>query len=146
MFIVHGFNTQPFKDERLSLYIKSHKINAVFKPKTMKLISIEILQQIVTVCNILQHPVVYKALYIFCFFSFMRLSNILPHSSAPFDLTRHFTHGVIFGHQFATVIVKWSKTMQDRKETSTISIPALGGSMLCPIAALQQMFALIPAF
>ena len=36
--------------------------------------------------------------------------------------------------------------MQDRKETSTISIPALGDSVLCHIAALQKMFALIPVY
>ena len=107
MFIVHGLNTHPFKDERIPLYIKSLKINAVFQPKTIKLISIEILQQIVAVCSGLQYPMVYKALYLFCFFSFMRLSNVLPHSSASFDITRHLTHGdVIFGQQFATVIVK----------------------------------------
>ena len=35
--------------------------------------------------------------------------------------------------------------MQDRKETSTISIPALGDSALCPIAALQKMIAAIPS-
>ena len=35
--------------------------------------------------------------------------------------------------------------MQDRRETSTISIPGLGISPLCPITALQHMFALIPA-
>ena len=146
MFIVHGLNTQPFKYERIPLYTKSLKINAVFRPKTIKLISIEVLQQIIRACNALQHPVVYKALYLFCFFSFMRLSKVLPHSSVAFDITRHLTRGdVIFGQKFATVILKWSKTMQDRKETSTISIPVLRDSVLCPIAALQQMFANIPA-
>ena len=146
MFIVYGLNTQPFKDERISLYIKSLKINAVFTPKTVKLISIDILQQIVTVCNALQHPVVYKALYLFSFFSFLRLSNTLPHSARAFDITRHLTRGdIIFGRKFATIIVKWSKTMQNRKDTSTISIPMLGRSALCPVAALQQMFAQIPA-
>ena len=116
MFIVHGLNTQPFKDKRIPLYIKSLKINAVFRPKTIKLISIEVLQQIIMACNALQYPVVYKALYRFCFFSFMRLSNVLPHSSAAFDITRHLTQGdVIFGQTFATVIVKWSKNLQGRK-------------------------------
>ena len=91
MFIVHGLNTQPFKDERLPLFIKFLKINVVFRPKTIKLISIEVLQQIITACDALQHPMVYKALYLFCFFSFMRLSNVLPHSSAAFDITRHLT-------------------------------------------------------
>ena len=146
MFIVYDLNTQPFKDERIPLYIKSLKINAAFRPKAIKLISIEVLQQIVTACSVLQHPVVYKALYLFCFFSFLRLSNILPHSSTAFDITRHLTRGdVIFGQKFATITVKWSKTMQNRRETSTISIPMLGKSALCPIAALQQMFIRIPA-
>ena len=97
-------------------------------------------------CNALQHPVFYKALYLFYFFPFLRLSNILPHSAVAFDITRHLTRGdVIFGKKFATIVLKWSKTMQDRKETSTISIPMLGESPLCPIAVLQQMFAHIPA-
>ena len=146
MFIVHGLNTEPFKDQRIPLYIKSLKINARFKPRTVKIISIDMLQDIVTMSSPLQQPLVYKALYLFCFFSFMRLSNILPHSAAAFDITRHLTRGdLFFGKEFCTVIIKWSKTLQDRKETTTISIPALGNSALCPIAALQQMFAAIPA-
>ena len=107
MFIVHGLNTEPLKDEKLPLYIKSLKINAVFKPTTVKLISIEMLQQIVTMYSALQHPIVYKVLHLFCFFSFMRLSNVLPHSSAAFDITRYLTCGeVIFGQNFCTVLVK----------------------------------------
>ena len=78
MFIIHGLNTEPFKDHRIALYIKSLKINQTFKPRTVKVISIEMLQKIVTLSGALQHPLVYKALYLLCFFSFMRLSNILP--------------------------------------------------------------------
>ena len=37
MFIVHGLNTDCFKDHRLPLYIKSLKINAVFNPTMSKL-------------------------------------------------------------------------------------------------------------
>ena len=107
MFIVHGLNTDPFKDHRLPLYIKSLKINAVFKPNTSKIVSIDMLHQIVLLCEEKQFPVVFKTLYLFCFFSFMRLSNVLPHSAAQFDLTRHLTRGdVIFGQQVCTVIVK----------------------------------------
>ena len=49
MFILHGLNTEPFKDERLPLYIKSLKINAAFQPKTIKLVFIKMLEQIVTI-------------------------------------------------------------------------------------------------
>ena len=100
MFIIHGLNTDSFKDERLPLYIKSLKINAVFNPTMSKIISIDMLQNIVALCDQKQFPPAFKALYLFCFFSFMRLSNILPHSAAQFDLTRHLTRGdVIFGQQ-----------------------------------------------
>ena len=100
MFIVYGLNTEIFKDDRLHLYIKSLKINAVFKPRMSKLVSIDMLHQIVQVCSQMQFSVVYKVFYLFCFFSFMRLSNVLPHSSAHFDVTRRLTYGdFIFGHQ-----------------------------------------------
>ena len=36
LFMVHGLNTEPFKDDRLPLYIKSLKINATFKLKMSK--------------------------------------------------------------------------------------------------------------
>ena len=69
MFIAHGLNTEPFKDYRLPLYIKSLKINAVFTPKMSKIVSIDLLHQIVQICDQLQSPFVFKALYLFCFFS-----------------------------------------------------------------------------
>ena len=90
MFIVHGLNTDPFKDHRLPLYIKSLKINAVFKPNTSKIVSIDMLHQILLLCDNKPFPLVFKALYLFCFFSFMKLSIVLPHSAAKFDVTRHF--------------------------------------------------------
>ena len=146
MFIVHGLNTQPFRDHRLPLYIKSLKLNTVFTPKMLKIVSIDTLQHIVEMCTQMQFPLVFKALYLFRVFSFMRLSNVLPHSSSQFDETRHLTRGdVIFGQQMCTVIVKWSKILQDRKETTTITLPVLGCSNLCPVSALKSMFAHIPA-
>ena len=34
--------------------------------------------------------------------------------------------------------------MQGRRQTTTIGIPTLGSSILCPVTALQSMFTLIP--
>ena len=146
MFIIYGINTAPFKDDRLPLYMKAFKINATFQPKMLKLISIETLQKIITLCSQFQFPLIYQALYLFCFFSFMRLSNILPHSSAQFDVTRHLTRGdIIFGQKVCTVLVKWSKTLQDRKQNTTIELPLLGSSTLCPVTAFKRMIVAIPA-
>ena len=111
-----------------------------FRLPLSKIVSVDMLQNIVALCDQKQFPPVFKALYLFCFFSFMRLSNILPQSAAQFDVTRHLTRGDV-----CTVIVKWSKTIQDRKETTTISLPLLGSSPLCPVAALKFMYQVIPA-
>ena len=38
------------------------------------------------------------------------------------------------------IILKWSKTLQDRKKVTTVTIPALGSSPLCPYRALTTLF------
>ena len=45
----------------------------------------------------------------------------------------------MFANQYAVVIIKWSKTMQDRYKVASISIPALGSANICPVSALTSM-------
>ena len=79
------------------------------------------------------------------FFSFLRLSNVLPHSIAKFDHTRQLARAdVIFGTSGAVLLIKWSKTMQNRRDFVTISLPDLAGSHLCPVMALKVMFQRFP--
>ena len=146
MYIVNGLQTSPFMDDRLPLFIKSLKINATFSPSPLQIITVEILHQIIKSCEALQLPYIFKPLYLFAFFSFLRLSNILPHSARQFDPTRHLTRGdLIFTQNSCTVIIKWSKTIQNRRDTKTIVIPTLGSSPLCPVTYLQHMYQAIPA-
>ena len=42
------------------------------------------------------------------------------------------------------MIIKWSKTVQNRRNTTTICVPALGRSPLCPFRAIRCMLAAIP--
>ena len=141
MYIVNGLDTQAFRDERLPLFIKSLTINAPLAPKVQNLISVDLLQKIVKSDK---NPYIFQPLYLLAFFSF--LSNILPHSARQFDPTRHLTRGdLIFSQNSCTVIIRWSKTIQNRREVKTIAIPSFGLSPLCPIASLQNMYKAIPA-
>ena len=64
---------------------------------------------------------------------------------ALFDCTRQLCRGdVIFTPQGATILTKWSKTLQDRRQVQTIVIPRLGYSPICPVTLIQDMFAQIP--
>ena len=42
------------------------------------------------------------------------------------------------------MIIKWSKTIQNRTDIETIAIPALGRSPLCPIAAIKELLHTYP--
>ena len=76
----------------------------------------------------------FKALYLFSYFSFLRLSNILPHTINSFDASRHLC---IVDRM--PLVVKWSKTMQDRAKVAAISLSALGRSQPCPWKVLKAM-------
>ena len=106
LHILHGLNTSAFRDERLCLFVKALKIH----------LDVPLLECIIKQCDNLEFPVVFKPLYLVVFFSFLRLSNVLPHSVASFDHTRQLARGdVIFGDLGAVLLLKWSKRMQNRK-------------------------------
>ena len=138
--IIHGLNTQAFRDQRIQLFLKSLTITAPLTPANRASLDIQILERTVIECQSHPHPIVFKPLYLLCFFSFLRLSNILPHSIRTFDYTRQLARGDFIPSQAgAVVLLKWSKTIQDRKTTQTIPLPHLGASPLCPITAILAM-------
>ena len=85
-FIMYGLNTAPCRDERLPLFIKALKINAPLSLKSQRIITIQILQHILQVCDTLHDPILCKPLYLFTFFPLLRLCNILTHSVRQFNV------------------------------------------------------------
>ena len=144
--LVYGHDISHCLDNRVSFFIKSIKNNSQLSPTIRPLIDIEVLGHILQETTNLPYPAVYRPLYLLCFFSFLRISNILPHTIASFDVSRQLARGdMIFGSNQATIIIKWSKTIQDRKNIKTIHIPVLGNSPLCPVGCLKAMFKKFPA-
>ena len=75
------------------------------------------LENIVKVASTLPFGTTFVPLYLLCFFSFLRLSNILPHTVNSFDITRQLARGdILYIETGAIVVIKWSKTLQDRKQ------------------------------
>ena len=84
--ILHGLNTNPFKDERLALYLKFLRIQAPLARSRSSVVDVQLLTKIVQTCEFF--PAIFKPIYLLCFFSFLWLSNIPPHSVPTFDYTR----------------------------------------------------------
>ena len=67
------------------------------------------LQDIVIQTQKFEFPQVFTALYLLAFYSFLHLSNIVPHAFTGFDIPRHLARGdVIFGDSSAVLILEWS--------------------------------------
>ena len=97
------------------------------------------------VCDSMYMGMVYKAAYLLAFFSFLRISNLVPHSVNAFSVFKHLTKAdVIFAPPGAHIIVKWTKTMQFQNKCKVIKIPFLLGSSLCPVTALGVLLRIVP--
>ena len=91
--IMHGLFTDAFQDRHIPLLLKSITINRPLAPKITQVLSIERLHQVIAISAGLKQNVTLIALYSFIFFSFLRLSNLLPHTSKQYDYTRHMARG-----------------------------------------------------
>ena len=86
--IMYNLATDPFKDGRIQLFQKSLKIHAPFTPTQRNPLTIDLLSKIIQQCQKLPHSFIISPLYLLAYFSFLRMSNILPHSTTSFDKTR----------------------------------------------------------
>ena len=86
--IIHNLPTALFKDERIQLFQKALKLKAPFKPMKRSLLTIDLLEKIIQQSQKLPFSFVFTPLYLLSFFSFLRMSNMLSHSTTSFDKTR----------------------------------------------------------
>ena len=144
-FTIYGLDVSCFTDQRLKLYQRAVQIHAPFAVKLNKIIDIALLKRIVHQCDLTYMGQIFKAIYLLSFFSFLRLSNLVPHCVGAFSPLRHLARGdLIFKPEKVIIMIKWSKTMQKNNQLKLISIPRLPKSPICPVHALSNALALTP--
>ena len=145
MLGLYNFPVDLFSKPKIKLFIKSVQINRPLNLSQAAVIQVDLLHKIVTSCDSMYMGQVYKALYLLAYFSFMRLSNLVPHSLSQYDPSRHLARGdVIKAGPSLKVIIKWSKTLQTRDRIKCVDIPCLGTSPICPLQALKVLLSLVP--
>ena len=144
-FILYELPFQVLDHPRVKYFIKAVKINRPPALKTHNIISISMLIKLSMACDDIPFGQVYKATLLLGFFAFLRLSNLAPHSVTAFDHTRHFTgHDVFFTKKHLKLIIKWSKTMQNRDKVQCITVPKLKNKLICPFRAVKRLQSLYP--
>ena len=141
-----GLSSASFTDPRLRYFSRSLARNAALKVTLKSIIDIPILSQISQVCDSMYMGFVYKSAILLSFFSFLRISNLVPHSIAKFDPLKQLARGdIFFAPPGAHILLKWSKTLQMNNSVRLVKIPHLGSSPICPVTALRTLLSLTPS-
>ena len=118
---IFGLSTSCFQDQRINYFQKSVTLHRPFKASLKNLIDIDTLHLIVRACDFTYMGQIFKAIYTLAFFSFVRLSNLVPHTRNAFSPYHQLARGdVIFAPPGLLLIIKWSKTMQATKNAVKI--------------------------
>ena len=100
---MYGISVLSFSDPRIKYFQKSLTLNRQFSAKIKKIIDIETLNKIVLVCETMWMGQIFKALYLVAFFSFLRISNLVPHKITSFSPLEQLTRGTFFWHPRAYI-------------------------------------------
>ena len=130
---------------KLKLFLKSIRINRPLTLVSHNIIDLDMLEKISLACETLKCPKVFRAIFLTGFFGFLRLSNLAPHSLTTFDHSHHLTgQDLFFSKEFVTILVKWTKTMQNRDAVQVVCLPRLTNPVICPYKALQALTKMYP--
>ena len=143
--LVHYFNiyqwpTKALYSRKVTLFVKSVKVNVPCSVKVQNIITFSLLRSFVKVSD---HPVfgyTMKALYLTAFLGFFRLATLVPNSVREFDISRFpVVKDIVWALPGVHFVVKQSKTMLVMKEFCVAQLPQLYDSLICPVVALQKL-------
>ena len=135
----------PLSHHMFTLALRSLALNVPTSRRVKGIFDIEVLQNLVVLCDRFPLGLVYKPVFLLAFFAFFRLSNLVPPSISSFSPLVHLCRGYFIPQSsFATIVVKWSKTLQKQSQFATVQVPSLSASPLCPVAAITAMTSCIP--
>ena len=143
-FVIYSLETAPFENEKIKYFIRSLRLNSPLRVTLHTIIDIPLLSKIVSQCDNMFMGQIFKATYLLGFFSFLRLSNLVPHTQQLFSPLKHLTPADIFFKQdTAVILIKWSKTLQLNNQIKLLHIPCLNNA-LCPVRALKNVLKITP--
>ena len=142
---MYGLQLACFTDPRIRYYNKAVARSAPLKVSMKAIIDITIFHKTVQVCDSMFMGFVYKAAILLSFFSFLQISNLVPHSMTSFQPLKQLAQGdVFFAPPGAHILLKWSKTLQMNNSVRLIKVPYLGSAPICPVSALKTLLSLTP--
>ena len=136
---------QALQSEPVKRFLRSITINSSFLPTHRGIFDIHTIYLISIICDRLSDPLLFRSIFLTAFYAFFRMSNIAPHSKKAFDPTIHILRqDLIFASPGIHILVKWTKTLHDRKAHHMVQLPAINNMYLCPVRAIRALMASSP--
>ena len=137
-FVLCDLPFEVLEHPKVKYFVKTLKINRPLAITSHNVITIPILMQISQSCEVLDSGEKLRTAFLLFFFSFMRLSNLSPHTLATFDATRHLSgQDTIVTKKYAKVMINWSKTIQTRDRIQCVTLPKIHNKVIYPYRALN---------
>ena len=144
-FVLYDLPFHILDHPRIKYFQKSLKINRPLTLTSHNIIDLDSLERISVACHDFSCGQVLRAVFLTGFFGFFRLSNLAPHSLSGFDPSRHLTgQDLFFTRKMVKILIKWSKTIQNRDSVQVVSLPKLSNKLICPFRALKALGSLYP--
>ena len=132
------WDCKPLSHRNIQLFVKAVSHNAAYFPKVKATLTINDLRNLSNACKKIKHGTVYKAAFLLVFYTFLRISNVVPTSAKTFDPTCHILRSdLIFAYPGVHLILKGGKAMQSAASHHVVQIPSLPSSAICPVAVLK---------
>lgn len=140
-----GLNPLRFEAFRVKNAVTSIDKNVRHVPSQAPPVSPALLKKVVRLVYRLPNGESVAAALIIMYHTFFRQSNLAAQSTLEFDHTRQLTRDdVRLYPNHVTVLHKWSKNHQRASSRSSIRIPVVPGSILCPHQAVRLMLNAVP--
>ena len=140
-----GADVSAFSDPRIRLYNRAIMRLTPLNPSIKPIIDIPTLQAMINQTDRMYMGHIFKAAILLSFFSFVRFSNLVPHSISTYDPLKQLARGdIIFAPPGLHMIIKWSKTLQNKDKIKVLKVPSLGRSSICPAAAVKKLLSTTP--
>ena len=104
-----GLDNSCFAGYRISLMFRALNNSIRNPPKFKGILQVQDLTNILNACKNFSYPLLFQTLYIFAFFGFFRISNLVPTSMSVYNLAKHLSRNDVFVVENGLVVlVKWS--------------------------------------
>ena len=135
-----GWDHTPFTSHAVHTALRSLEINSRYMPTPKRAITPHELSRIIHYVHAVLKDSTLICALTFGYVGMFRQSNLAAATSAGFDHTRQFTRGDITPtHDGLLVTLKWSKTIQAYRDATTVFLPRIPASVLCPVRAHSAM-------